>query len=84
MGLSKLDDAEKELLIVLGDAKSQIVEAHRMLTQLYIQKQEYAKALAQLDSYLAANPKAPDDAKLRRVQKQLQDAVAMVKAQPNP
>jgi tetratricopeptide (TPR) repeat protein len=76
MGLGKLDDAEGELNVALKSGKESLVEAHRMLTQLYIQKAQYEKARQELETYLAANPNAPDVAHLREVLKQLREATA--------
>jgi tetratricopeptide (TPR) repeat protein len=84
MGLNKLDEAEKELNNALGSRKEQMIEVHRMLTQLYIQKRDYEKALQELETYLSANPTAPDGDHLRGVLKQLQQAVASTKVRQQP
>lgn len=84
MGIGKLDDAESELNVALKSGKETMVEVHRMLTQLYIQKAQYDKARQELETYLAANPNAPDIAHLREVLKQLQDATASTNAPKKP
>jgi tetratricopeptide (TPR) repeat protein len=84
MGRSALDDAEKELNTTITLSGDKMPEAHRMLTQIFIQKSQYDKALKELNAYLAANPKAPDDEHLRKVHKQLEDAVAATSAPKKP
>lgn len=80
MAMDKLDEAETELAAARTSSKDGLPEVHRMLTQLYIQKKDYAKARQELEIYLAANPKAPDNEHLRIVLKQLQDATATTQA----
>jgi tetratricopeptide (TPR) repeat protein len=83
MAENNLDEAESELNVAVT-SKEPLVEVHRMLTQLYIQKGDYVKARQQLEIYLAANPTPPDNEQLRTVLKQLQDATATTEAPQKP
>jgi Flp pilus assembly protein TadD len=74
-----LDNAEQELDTALELSGGKMVEVHRMKTQLYIQKDDFGKALAALDSYIAAVPNAPDMEKLRKTHVQLEQAKAAAK-----
>jgi tetratricopeptide (TPR) repeat protein len=84
MGRGDLDQAEKELIIAQTSSKDSMPEVHRMLTQLYIQKNDHAKARQELEIYITANPTAPDIEHLREVLKQLQDATATTDAPKKP
>jgi len=84
MARDKLDDAEAELKVAENSINNPMMEVHRMLTQLYIQKGDYKKAHQELEKYLAANPTAPDVEHLREVLKQLEQATATTEAPQKP
>ena len=74
-GQKRLDEAEPEFraAITMGGAK--MVEAHRALANLYLQRGEDQKAISELETYLAANPAAPDASKIRETVKQIKDSL---------
>ena len=80
----QLDDAEKELKTALSLSNGSLFEVHRMLTQVYIQRDDFANALSSLDNYLAANPKASDIDALHKTHQQLEQALASTKARQKP
>lgn len=74
MDTGKLDEAEKSLkeAYSLG-GPSQARTAHLYLASIYSTRKEYRKAIAELETYLRENPKAPNAAKI-------QEAIAKMKA----
>jgi tetratricopeptide (TPR) repeat protein len=70
----KFDEAEKELKSALQLSNDQMIEAHRMLANLFITKGDDKNAIASLETYLRLNPNAPDADKLRAAIEQLKKA----------
>lgn len=70
----KLDQAEKSLkeAYSLGGA-TQARTAHLYLASIYSTRKEYQKAIAELETYLRENPKAPNASQIR-------EAIAKMKA----
>ena len=70
----KLDQAEKWLkeAYVIGGS-TQARTAHLYLASIYSTRKEYRKAIAELETYLRENPKAPNASKIR-------EAIAKMKA----
>ena len=62
----KLDEAERALreAYTLG-GPAQARTAHLYLASIYSTRKEYQKAIAELETYLRENPKAPNAAKIR-------------------
>jgi len=81
---NSLDDAEKELTAALDLSKGSLVEAYRMLVQLYIQRDDFKRAIKALDTYLAAKPNPADLDQLRHTHLQLEKAMAAVESQRKP
>lgn len=63
--LNKYDEAEKELLVAATANASQLAIANYYLGGLYWRKQDYPRAVEQLEKYLALAPNAPDAARVR-------------------
>jgi len=57
---SKFEEAEKELLIAAQANVAQLSMANYYLGGLYWRKQDYPRAVEQLEKYLALSPNAPD------------------------
>ena len=55
-----------------------MVEVHRSLANLYLKRGDDAKAVAELEAYLAKKPGTPDAAKLRETIKQLNDLLQKI------
>lgn len=66
-GLERYDEAEKEFRLAISLDEKEMVEAHRMLANLYITKEDYKNAADELETYLRMNPKASDAEQLRGV-----------------
>ena len=75
--LQRFDQAEKELNASLAVDSEGMKEAHRMLAMMFIDKDEYARAIDELETYLRLVPNAPDAEKLKQ-------AVAQLKTQTGP
>jgi tetratricopeptide (TPR) repeat protein len=73
----KLDEAEKSLKesYTIG-GPTQARTAHLYLASIYSTRKEYQKAIAELETYLRENPKAPNAPKIR-------EAIAKMKAKVN-
>lgn len=69
--LNKYDEAEKELLVATTANASQLAMANYYLGGLYWRKQDYARAVEQLEKYLALTPNAPDAERVRTTIKDL-------------
>ncbi len=69
----KLDPAEVALKNALATGGNEMVEAHRSLANLYLQRGEDEKALVELETYLQKKPGTPDEAKLRETVQQIKD-----------
>jgi len=63
--LDKFDEAEKELLIATQANASQLSMANYYLGGLYWRKQDYPRAVEQLEKYLLLSPNAPDTERVR-------------------
>ena len=62
---SKFEEAEKELLIAAQANVAQLSMANYYLGGLYWRKQDYARAVEQLEKYLVLAPNAPDADRVR-------------------
>ena len=69
--LNKYDEAEKELLVATAANASQLAIANYYLGGLYWRKQDYPRAVEQLEKYLALTPNAPDAERVRTTIKDL-------------
>jgi Flp pilus assembly protein TadD len=69
--LNKYDEAEKELLVATEANASQLSMANYYLGGLYWRKQDYARAIDQLEKYLLLSPNAPDAERVRATIKDL-------------
>ena len=69
--LNKYDEAEKELLVATTGNASQLAMANYYLGGLYWRKQDYPRAVEQLEKYLALTPNAPDAERVRTTIKDL-------------
>ena len=63
--LNKFDEAETELLVAAATNTSQLAMANYYLGGLYWRKQDYPRAVEQLEKYLALTPNAPDAERVR-------------------
>jgi Tfp pilus assembly protein PilF len=73
LGQKKPTEAEAELRTALSIGGSEMVEAHRALANIYLERGENEKALSELETYLAANPAPADEKKLRDTIQQIKD-----------
>ena len=72
--MGKMDEAEKSLkeaYSIGGSTQARTVHLH--LASIYSTRKEYQKAIAELETYLSENPKAPNASKIR-------EAIAKMKA----
>jgi tetratricopeptide (TPR) repeat protein len=74
-GQKRLDEAEPEFQAAITMGGTKMVEAHRALANLHLQRGEDLKAISDLETYLAANPAAPDASKIRDTVKQIKDSL---------
>ncbi len=81
VGQKKSNDAEPEFRVALKMGGNTMVEAHRALANIYLQRGDNEKGLAELEAYLAANPTPADEKKLRDTVQQIRD---LLKANPKP
>ena len=63
--LNKFDDAEKELLVAAEAKSNQLSMANYYLGGIYWRKQDYPRAVEQLEKYLLLSPNAPDADRVR-------------------
>ena len=68
---SKYDDSEKHLLVATQANAAQLGMANYYLGGLYWRKQDYPRAVEQLEKYLALVPNAPDAERVRATVKDL-------------
>ena len=73
LGQKKSDQAETEFRAALDKGDARMIEAHRSLANIYLERGEDRKALAELEAYLKANPNPPDERKLRETIQQIKD-----------
>jgi len=81
LGQKRLSDAEPELRAALSMGGDSMIEARRSLANIYFQRGENEKAVAELEMYLVANPKPADEKQLRDVMQQAKDRL---KENPKP
>jgi tetratricopeptide (TPR) repeat protein len=74
-GQNRPDEAEREFRTALNTGGSKMIEAHRALANLYLQRGEDAKALSELEAYLEANPKPSDEKKIRDTIQQIKESL---------
>ncbi len=73
--LRKYDDAETELNAAISISPDEMKEGHRILAMLYIDKDDRAKAVAALETYLRLVPSPTDAEQLKQALAQLKAAV---------
>ena len=56
----KLDEGEKELGLAIASNYFEVPLAHRYLAGIFVERREFSRAAAELESYLKLVPKAPD------------------------
>jgi tetratricopeptide (TPR) repeat protein len=78
----KSSEAEAAFRTALRIGGKQMIEVHRALANMYLQSGENEKALAELEAYLAANPKAADEKKLRETVDQIKGLISGAKQKP--
>lgn len=69
--LNKFDDAERELLVAAEAKSNQLSMANYYLGGIYWRKQDYPRAVEQLEKYLLLSPNAPDAERVRGTIKDL-------------
>lgn len=74
--LNKFEDAEKELLTATEANSNQLSMANYFLGGLYWRKQDYPRAVEQLEKYLLLSPNAPDADRVRGTIKDLRGRTA--------
>jgi tetratricopeptide (TPR) repeat protein len=74
IGLSRYDEAEKELLVVVANKGSEVAQAYRYLGALYIEKGEREHAIDALEHFLALKPEDRDTDQVRKILADLQSA----------
>ena len=79
VSVKRYDEAEKEFRAAINNGGEQMKEAHRMLASMFLDREDYKKALTELEIYLKLAPTAPDAEQLRGVVSQLR---AMVQQRP--
>ena len=73
INLNSYGSAEIELQKAISIGGSDVVEAHRYLGVVYIEKQDSKRAADELEQYLKLAPNVKDAAKIRQIVKQLRD-----------
>jgi Flp pilus assembly protein TadD len=73
--LTKFDEAEKELLIAAEPNAAHLSMANYYLGGLYWKKQDYPKAVEQLEKYVLLTPNAPDVERVRGTIKELRGRI---------
>ncbi|MBV9214571.1 MAG: tetratricopeptide repeat protein, partial [Acidobacteria bacterium] len=71
IGLARPDEALAALTTAVKIGGADVVEAHRMLGSIYLDRHDDKNAIKELDEYLALNPNATDANKLRQIIAQL-------------
>ena len=69
--LNKFEEAEKELMVATEANAIQLSMANYYLGGLYWRRQDYARAVEQLEKYLQLTPNAPDAERVRGTIKDL-------------
>ena len=69
--LNRFDEAEKELVVATESSGKQLGLASYYLGGLYWRKQDYPRAVEQLETYLRLTPNAPDAERVRATIKDL-------------
>ncbi|HEV8428642.1 MAG TPA: tetratricopeptide repeat protein [Pyrinomonadaceae bacterium] len=69
--LNKFDEAEKELVVATAGNASHLGMANYYLGGIYWKKQDYPRAIEQLEKYLQFTPNAPDAERVRATIKDL-------------
>ena len=73
--LNKFEEAEKELLVAVQSNAAQLSMANYYLGGLYWKKQDYPRAVEQLEKYLLLTPNAPDAERVRATVKDLRTRI---------
>ncbi len=68
-------DAEGSFRSALSTGGTEMNEARRALANIYLQRDENEKALAELEAYLAANPTPADEKRLRETVQQIRTLI---------
>ena len=71
MSLKQYDEAEKEFNSAITIDGDEMKEAHRMLASMFLEREDYKRALIELETYLKLAPTAADGDKLRDIVRQL-------------
>jgi Tfp pilus assembly protein PilF len=72
---SKFEDSEKELLVATAANVAQLSMANYYLGGLYWRKQDYPRAVEQLEKYLVLTPNAPDAERVRATVKEFRSRI---------
>ncbi|HEU4837510.1 MAG TPA: tetratricopeptide repeat protein [Pyrinomonadaceae bacterium] len=72
---TKFDEAEKELVVATQANATQLSMANYYLGGLYWRKKDYARAVEQLEKYLASTPNAPDAERVRATIKEFRSRI---------
>ncbi len=75
VSVKRYDEAEKEFGSAISIGGEQMKEAHRLLASMFLDREDYKRALAELETYLQLAPTAPDAEQLRDVVSQLKTLV---------
>ena len=78
----KSSEAESAFRTALRIGGDQMIEAHRALANIYLQGGENEKALTELESYLAVNPKPADEKQLRETAERIRGLLSAEKQKP--
>lgn len=73
---TKFDEAEKELLIAAQPNSAQLSMANYYLGGIYWKKQDYPRAVEQLEKYLLLTPNAPDAERVRATIKDFRSRIS--------
>lgn len=81
LGQKRPDEAEPEFKAAHAQGGNEMIEARRALATIYLERGENAKALAEIEAYLAVVPTAHDEKHLRETVRQIKE---WLKANPQP
>ena len=73
---TKFDEAEKELLMATQPNSAQLSKANYYLGGIYWRKQDYPRAVEQLEKYLLLTPNAPDAERVRATIKDFRSRIS--------
>jgi Flp pilus assembly protein TadD len=73
---TKFDEAEKELLLAAQPNSAQLSMANYYLGGIYWRKQDYPRAIEQLEKYLLLTPNAPDAERVRATIKDFRNRIS--------